>query len=189
MLSLLENDLLNDDLFSLLVFGTLITMVVASVELQRNIKKVIQVKVGADELALFPVYFRRAIEKTTIDSIMNLEYNEISPEIPLREVKNHRKFPNQDYVVSEGNMVVGIVSQKDVDKAIKEKNEGKVKDIMHEKFQTAIPQEFLFSAISKLNSNPAHIVPVLDPISLSLVGTITSEKIMSLLIQKESNSK
>jgi Kef-type K+ transport system membrane component KefB len=39
MLSLLENEMLEDDLFSLLVFGTLITMVISSVELQRNLKK------------------------------------------------------------------------------------------------------------------------------------------------------
>jgi len=50
MLALLETGLLEDNLFSLLVFGTLITMTISSVELQRKLKKIIQVKIGSSEL-------------------------------------------------------------------------------------------------------------------------------------------
>jgi len=54
MLSLLEFDMLDDSMFSLLVFGTLITMVISSVELQRKLKKVIKVKVGPPNLVFLP---------------------------------------------------------------------------------------------------------------------------------------
>ena len=59
---------------------------------------------------------------------------------------------------------------------------------MHRRFQTAIPQEYLFSAIQKLNSNPVQIVPVIDPIEDHVIGTISPAKIVKLLETKESEN-
>lgn len=184
MLSLLENEMLQDDLFSLLVFGTLVTMIVSSVELQRNLKKVIHVKVGVNELALLPVYFRRVLSGTTVGEVMNLEFNQTTSDTSLDKISNQRKFSNQEIVVVNENNVVGLLSKKDLDKAKGDRfGLTKAKDIMHKNFQVVIPQEFLFSAIGKLNSNPVHLVPVIDPISSQMVGTISPDKVINILIE------
>lgn len=182
MLSLLNAEILKEELFSLLVFGTLITMVIASVELQRNLKKVVHVVVGSKELALVPVYFRRVIAEHTIEKIMNVNFNQISPHDTINKILDEKRFEDQDFVVIENKQIVGLVSKKDIDKTDKKMRDIiQVEHIMHKKFQTAIPQEFLFSAIQKLNSNPVDLIPVLDPINLEPVGTVTPNKVTQLL--------
>lgn len=187
MLSLLESELLDNNLFSLLVFGTLITMVISSVELQRNLKKVVHVKIGSKELTLLPLYFRSAVSGFTSEKVMNIEFNLIEPNHTLENALKMQKISNQDFVVVKENQVVGIIGKKEIEKFSKDRRKDiSVKQIMHEHFKTAIPQEFLFSAIQKLNSNPVNIVPVIDPIKSELIGTITPETIMKLLEKEES---
>lgn len=182
MLSLLNADILQKELFSLLVFGTLITLIISSVELQRHLKKVVHVKVGSKELALIPTYFRRAGFEYITENIMNMEFNQISPEDNIEDTIKNRKHDNQEFIVVKDNQVVGILSKKDITKTKKKFNTTVlVKNIMHTRFQSAIGQEFLFSAIQKLNSNPVNIVPVIDPVNSKVVGTITTEKIMEIL--------
>ena len=186
MLSLFGADILDNDLFSLLVFGTLITMIISSMELQRNLKKIVHVVVGSKELALIPTFFRRAVIGYTADKVMNLLFNEISPNDTLDEIMRKKEFSEQEFVVVENNQVVGLISTKDIKKVSKKHKESvRAKDIMHEKFQTVIPQEFLFSAIQKLNANPVNIVPIIDPVNSKMIGTITTEKIMKLLEKEE----
>lgn len=182
MLTLLERDILKSELFSLLVFGTLITMVIASIELQRNLKKVVQVKVGPKELALVPIYFRRAISENILEKIMNIHYNKVDPDDPIQKILNEQEYEDQGFIVIKDKQVIGLVSKKDIAK-IPKKSRGTmlVRNIMHTKFQTVIPQEFLFSAIQKLNSNPVDIIPVLDPVDKRVVGTVTPNKIVGML--------
>lgn len=190
MLSLLESELLDNNLFSLLVFGTLITMVISSVELQRNLKKVVHVKIGSKELALLPLYFRRAVSGFTSEKVMNIEFNQLGVNDTLENALKSQKISNQEFVVVQESQVVGIVSKKDIEKIAKDKRKNvSIKQIMHKKFDTAIPQEFLFSAIQKLNSNPVNIVPVIDPINSDLIGTITPETIMKILEKEEPKTR
>ena len=182
MLSLLESEILDNNLFSLLVFGTLITMIISSVELQRNLKKVIEVKIGSKELALIPIYFRRAVSGITSEDVMNVKFNELHPNDTLEKSLRSQKFSNQEFVIVQDNKVLGIIGKKEIEKINKNRREsGIVKEFMHKKFQTAIPQEFLFSAIQKLNSNPANIVPVIDPLNSEVIGTITPDTITKTL--------
>jgi len=182
MLSLLDTKILEDKLFSLLVFGTLITMIISSVELQRNLKKVIHVKIGSKELTLIPIYFRRVVSEYTLEKIMSFNFNKISINDSLEDVLKNQAQPNQEFVVFDNNKVVGLLSKKEIEKTIK--NQGQnvpVKSIMHRKFQTAFPQELLFSAIQKLNANPVNIIPVLNPDDSNMVGVISQENIFALL--------
>jgi Kef-type K+ transport system membrane component KefB len=189
MLSLLDSEILDDDLFSLLVFGTLITMVISSVELQRHLKKVVHVKIGSKELALIPIYFRRAVSGFTSEKAMNVSFNQVDPSTALDDVLENQEFPDQDFLVSKENKVVGMVSKKEIEKIDKKIREDiTVKQIMQKRFQTAIPQEYLFSAIQKLNSNPVQIVPVIDPIDSHIIGTISPAGVVKLLEAKEAEN-
>lgn len=184
MLSLLDAKLLEDDLFSLLVFGTLITMIISSVELQRTLKKIVSVKIGSKELALVPVYFRRAVSDYTVEGVMEINFPTLSPKISVDDAMKNND--HEYFVVLDEDNLVGLVSKNELQHANK-RSHGKdiVKNIMHKKFKTAIPQEPLFSAIQKLNSNPANIVPVMEPLESKLVGVVTQEKILELLETNE----
>jgi Kef-type K+ transport system membrane component KefB len=79
MLSLLQASILDDDLFSLLVLGTLLTMIISSVELQRKLKKIIHVKVGTIELGLLPIYFRRVVSDVPAIAVITTDFPRTTP--------------------------------------------------------------------------------------------------------------
>jgi len=60
---------------------------------------------------------------------------------------------------------------------------------MHKKFKTVIPQEPLFFAIQKLNSNPINLIPVIDPTESKIIGVVTQEKILEILESTETPQK
>jgi len=91
LLSLLEFELLDDDLFSLLVFGTLITLIVSSVELQRRIKKVIHVKVGPSELSLVPIFFRRVVSDLNVEDVIEHDYTKFNEKTSIDDALSYLK--------------------------------------------------------------------------------------------------
>jgi len=53
---------------------------------------------------------------------------------------------------------------------------------MYTKFNTAQPDEYLYSVIQKMNSHPFDIIPITDPENnKKVIGIITNEGIMELL--------
>ncbi len=194
MLSLLEAKLLENTLFSLLVFGTLITMIVSSVNLQRNLKKVVQIKVGTGELALIPLFFRRTVSDYLAKQVMITNYKRIYPETTIDEFKKQKdiELKKQEFlVVDHEDQLLGAVSNREIRKVPKKTHDvTKIGDIMHQKLHTVLPDEYLFSVIQKMNSHPFDMIPVVDRIdSKKVVGLVTAENLMKLIVQKESESK
>ena len=188
MLSLLDAQILEDDLFSLLVFGTLIVMVISSVELQRNLKKIVPVKIGSQELALVPIYFRRTVSEYTAENVLKQDFVTLSPNETISDILQNYK--DEFFIVMDKNVILGLVSKNDLEYAKKKKKEKNIiKKIMHKKFQTVIPNEPLFFVIQKLNSNPVNLVPVIEPTESKLIGVVTQEKILDLLENTESTKQ
>ena len=190
MLSLLQVEILDDDLFSLLVFGTLMTMIISSVELQRKLKKIIHVKVGTSELGLIPVYFRRVVSDVPAMAVINTEFLKTTPEITIKEFLENNDINKKSFLVfDEQNKLVGIVSKREIDKFHKKTRDiTTIADVMYKKFHTVLPQDYLFTVIQKMNSHPFDIIPVIDPSKDGkVVGIVTTEGIMNLLTEtKES---
>lgn len=187
MLSLLEFDMLDDNLFSLLVFGTLITMIVSSVELQRNLKKVVQVKIGASELSLTPIFFRRAVSDLVAEDVMT-SYEKIYADTAIEDAKDLLdKAPVQGVLVFDKNeKMVGVISKKYFE--AHQKNAFTIANIMYTKFPTIIPQDYVFSVIQKMNSYPFDLVPVLSPQHEGdVIGVVTNKSILDFLTNEKSN--
>jgi len=85
MLTLLQAEILDNSLFSLLVLGTLMTMIISSVELQRKLKKIIHVKVGTLELGLIPIYFRRVVSDMHAISVTNTDFLKTNQNLTISE--------------------------------------------------------------------------------------------------------
>ena len=187
MLSLLSINLIEKDLFSLLVFGTLITMVISSVELQRKLKKVVQVKIGTSELGFLPIYFRKTVSDKKAEDVMELDYSKTIPDENFERFQIEYDLVKKPFLVLDGEKLVGIVSKKDFDKVHKKNRlQLKVSDVMYKKFHTVIPNEYLFSVIQKMNLDPYDVIPVVSPTTEGkVIGLVTSEKIMNLLVQQE----
>ena len=184
MLSLLQAQIMDSRLFSLLVLGTLITMIISSVELQRKLKKIIHFKVGTSELGLMPIYFRRVVSDTQAMSVMDKEYPKTNFNISVKDfsVKNSiKKIPF--LVFDNSDKLVGIISKREIERAHKKTLDLiLISDIMYTKFNTAQPDEYLYSVIQKMNSHPFDIIPIMDSENNGKVmGIITNEGIMELL--------
>jgi len=188
MLSLLGVGIIEKPMFSLLVFGTLITMVISSVELQRKLKKIVQVKVGTLELGLLPGFFRRVVSDYTAHQVMDEEFLKISLETSLEEFLNLHEINSKSvFIVYDDKNPVGLISQKEI-KKIHKKNHSviKIKDIMYKKYHTVTSYEQIFSVIQKMNSHPFDVIPVIDDTnSKKILGVVTGDNIMKLLVKKE----
>lgn len=188
MLSLLSVDLIEDDLFSLLVFGTLITMIISSVELQRKLRKVVQVKIGTSELGFLPIYFRRTVSDKRAENVMTTNFPKISPSASYEDFQlEYDNVKSPFLVFDDEENLIGIVSRKEFEKFHKKRREKlTVGDVMYKHFQTVIPQDYLFSVIQKMNSHPFDIIPVISPThERKVVGLVTSGNIMNLIAEQE----
>jgi Kef-type K+ transport system membrane component KefB/predicted transcriptional regulator len=189
MLSLLGVGIIDKPMFSLLVFGTLITMVVSSVELQRKLRKIVQVKVGTLELGLLPGFFRRVVSDYTAEQVMDKEFLKISADTTLNDFLNSNDVNSKSVfiVCDDEDNLVGLISQKEI-KKIQKKNHNlfKINDIMYRKYHTVASSEQIFTVIQKMNSHPFDIIPVIDDTtSKQILGVVTGKNIMQLLIKKE----
>jgi len=183
MLSLLQAKIMDDKLFSLLVLGTLMTMIISSVELQRKLKKIIHVKVGTLELGLMPIYFRRVVSDTPAIAVINTTFSKTTPDITIKEFTEKNKVTKNPFLVfDKQDNLIGLVSKNEIDKSHKKTRDSTtIADVMHKKFQTALPDEYLFSVIQKMNTHPFDMIPIIDPKDGKVIGIITNTGIIELL--------
>ncbi|MHA7646936.1 cation:proton antiporter domain-containing protein [Nitrosopumilus sp. S4] len=186
LLSLLEVDIVDKNLFSLLVLGTLITMIVSSVELQRKLKKVIQVKVGDLEIAMLPIYFRRAVSDKKAEDAMISKYPVVFQNEKIKDILAKYDLSKMPCLVNDVDHTIGIISKRDLSKVNKNSyDKYTAQDIMNKKFNTVLPQEYLFSVIQKMNSHPYDMIPVTEPSPNGrVIGIVTNKSVMGLLSKK-----
>lgn len=181
MLSLLEADILANELFSLLVFGTLITMIVSSVELQRKLGKTIQIKVGTEELALMPVFFRRAVSDTTAANVLEHNFIKVDVNDDLSFLQSDRIKEDSPILVFDNNQdLVGIATKRYINKH-KTKKKKTLQDLMYRKFHTANSKDYLFSIIQKINSQEVGFVPIVTDDGKHVIGIVDGNDVLKLL--------
>jgi CBS domain-containing protein len=184
MLSLLQAQIMDSRLFSLLVLGTLITMIISSVELQRKLKKIIHFKVGTLELGFMPIYFRRVVSDTLASSVMNKEYPKTVTNISIKDFSTNNNMGKIPFLVFDDlGKLVGLVSKHEIEKAHKKTRDLiTISDVMYKKFHTAQPDDYLYSVIQKMNLHPFDMIPITDPNDNGkIVGIVTNNGIMELL--------
>jgi CBS domain-containing protein len=184
MLSLLQAQIMDSRLFSLLVLGTLITMIISSVELQRKLKKIIHFKVGTLELGFMPIYFRRVVSDTLASSVMNKEYPKTVTNISIKDFSTNNNIGKIPFLVFDDlGKLVGLVSKHEIEKAHKKtRNLITISDVMYKKFHTAQPDDYLYSVIQKMNLHPFDMIPITDPNNNGkIIGIVTNNGIMELL--------
>jgi CBS domain-containing protein len=86
-------------------------------------------------------------------------------------------------VFDKQDNLVGIITKREIKKAHKKTRDlVTIADIMHEKFNTALPDDYLYSVIQKMNSHPFDMIPITDPTDNGkVIGIVTNEGIMESL--------
>jgi predicted transcriptional regulator len=89
-------------------------------------------------------------------------------------------------VFDKNEKLVGIISKKYFQAHYK--NAFTISNIMYTKFPTAIPQDYVFSVIQKMNSYPFDLVPIISPHHEGeVIGVVTNESIFKSLTKSDSD--
>lgn len=182
MLSLLEAMILDDELFSLVVLGTMITMIIASSQLQRQLRKTIQVKVGTKELSLLPSYFRRIVSDSVVENALDTNFIKTDVNANLTDlIRNPMLKSNSAILVLDDEKLVGMATKDYIAKHKKSKANLKMGDVMSEKFHIVRQNDYLHNVIQKINSQELDIMPVMSSDGKQILGVVSSESILKLL--------
>ncbi len=187
MLSMLSAGLLDSSLFSLLVFGTLIMMVLSGNGLQRTLGREVQVK-GESPEALIPLYVRIAFADVTAKDVMSVSLPYADKDTSISQfLQEHFDAAKATYLVLDGkNMLLGAVSIREINKVPqREWKKTKLEDVINQKVVVSNADEDLFSVIEKMNLHHYDLIPIADRKDLrKVVGVITKHDIMKLLVKK-----
>ena len=187
MLSLLASGLLEESLFSLLVLGTLIMMVMSSILLQRSIKKLAQIKIGSSEIGLLPLYFRQVLSNFKVGDVMSEEFVKVPHRLTissyLKEFPDGQKISH--LVFDENDQLLGAISPKEINKVEKELwPEIAIGKIVNPHIAHVTFEEYLFTVIQKINSQHFDLIPVMSINYDKVIGVIRSQMLMDLLTQE-----
>ena len=132
--------------------------------------------IGATQEATM-VKVRSALGGVPVEKAMLTDFKTVSPEDPLsRLVELTMSGSQQDYPVTDGSGIVGIVTHQDLIKGLSEYGESATAGtIMRREFQSLDPGEMLEAAFMRLQSSDLITVPVVR--NGSLVGLLTMDNV------------
>ncbi|MFQ5969740.1 MAG: cation:proton antiporter [Nitrososphaerales archaeon] len=192
MLSLLTVGLVDESLFSLLVFGTLIMMVLSSAILQRGLGLRVEVK-GEPREALIPLYVKLAMSDSTAKDAMSVTLPHVDKDTTISQfVAEHLDEGKATYLVLDSrNLLLGAVSIREINKVPqKQWSMTKLEEVMEKNVTVAREDEDLFSVIEKMNRHNYELIPIVDALDVRKVtGVISRHDIMQLLVKQPDEMK
>lgn len=192
MLSLLGVGLLDKSLFSLLVFGTLIMMIISGNALQRGLGGRVEVR-GEPREALIPLYVRLAFGDSIAKDVMSVSLPNVGKDIPVSQfVKEHLDAMKATYLVLDSNnALLGVVSIREINKVPQEQwKTTMIESVMDKNIQVAMADEDLFFVIEKMNLHHYDLIPVVDKVDLrKVIGIITRHDVMQLLVKQSKETE
>ncbi|HXV38609.1 MAG TPA: CBS domain-containing protein [Nitrosopumilaceae archaeon] len=173
-------------IFSLLVFGSLVMMIISGIGLQRGLGKDVVVKEETTD-ALIPLYVKRTVGDLKAKDIMSKNLPKTSGKVLISKfVKDHLDSTKNTYLVMEEDKdVSGLVSIREIKKVSQKKwNLVNIENVMNREIIFAEPDEELSLALEKMNLHHYDLIPVKDTINNKTVGVITKHDIIQLLVKK-----
>ena len=187
LISLLSMGLLENELFSLLVFGTLVMMILSASSLQRALGREEEVK-GESPEALIPYYVRIAFADLNAKDVMSVSLPHVDKDTSVSQfLHEHLDIAKSTYLVlDDKNMLLGTVSIREINKIPQKKwKSTKLEYMMNKKIIVSNANEDLFSVIEKMNLHHYDLIPIVDITNnRKVVGIITRYNILQLLVNK-----
>lgn len=187
MLTLLGAGLLDKTIFSLLVFGSLVMMVISGTGLQKGLGKNVEAKEEPTD-ALIPLYVKMAMGDLKAKDIMSKNLPIVSGNTLISKfVKDHLNALTNSYLVlGDDGKFLGLVSIKEIKRVSQKKWDViTLYKIMNQEITFADPDEELFSVLEKMNLHHYDLIPVRDVTDKKkVVGVITKHDMLQLLVKK-----
>ena len=186
MISLLSMGLLENELFSLLVFGTLVMMILSASSLQHALGREEEVK-GESPEALIPYFVRIAFADLNAKDVMSVSLPHVDKDTSVSQfLQEHLDIAKSTYLVLEIKIFFLAVSTREINKIPQKKwKSTKLEDMMNKKIIVSNANEDLFSVIEKMNLHHYDLIPIVDITNnRKVVGIITRYNILQLLVNK-----
>lgn len=133
------------------------------------------------------VLMKSALGGIPVSAAMMTTFESIAPGDSLEHVSRLiLSGSQQDFPVVDGNQVVGIVTRDGLLKALAQKGDPAVSEIMRRDVAIADASEMLESAFQRLQTSDCHTLPVLY--NQNLVGLLTAENLGEFLMIKSARN-
>ncbi|MGI0061658.1 MAG: cation:proton antiporter [Nitrosotalea sp.] len=190
MLTLLGAGILDKPIFSLLVFGSLVMMVISGIGLQKGLGRDVETKEEPTD-ALIPLYVKMALGDLKAKDVMSKNLPLTSGKVSISKfVKDHLDALTNTYLVLEDDgTLLGLVSIREIKRVSQKKWDMTTLDkVMNHEITFAEHDEELFSVLEKMNLHHYDLIPVRDAIaSKKVVGVISKHDMLQLLVKKSDN--
>ncbi len=186
MLTLLNLDLIDQNIFSLGTFSILLLLVLSPISMRMLLKKGEEEaeKAGED---MIPTYARLALEGVKAEDVMSSRTLSVDYQMTVSAfLKEHleKGMPYYNVVDKEGKLIghVSVKSLKKIRRRYWEKK--KIGSVMRKRRVRAQPNDDMFSIVEKMTRTGVSPIPVVDPSDTSkIIGTISRTDIMTLLVK------
>ncbi len=186
MLTLLNLNLIEQNIFSLGTFSILMLLVLSPISMRLILKKGDEDTDNVGE-SLIPTYARLALEGVNAEDIMSSKKLTVNYDMKVSEfLKEHLEKGRYCYnVVDNNGKLLGHVSVKSLKKirpGYWEKK--KVGAVMRKRRIRVLPSDDMFSVVEKMSRSNVSPIPVVDPTDTTkIIGTISRSDIMNLLVK------
>ncbi len=184
LLVLLETDVIEQDVFSLLVlvmFGYIVLMPQA---ISFAVKRARGVHRPTPPDAVPPSFARHAMEDITANHVLDRTRTYSESTLSLRSFVDDWIVPNQhDYVVVDEGAVAGIVSLSRLPSVPRDSwADTSLRNVLRPDPPHALPEEPIQDVLKRMTDHSLSVIPVLDRDSDEFLGTVTSQDVLDLVL-------
>lgn len=133
-------------------------------------------------LNILPKYVTPSI---TVAQIMSGRPHLLSPDTTVQEASRQmQNYGYEGYPVVEGGKVIGLLTRKVVDKALNHRLNLTAGSLMDANEIYVFPDDSIQELQSRMTESGWGQIPVVDPLSLDVIGIVTRTDLLKLLTQK-----
>ncbi len=189
MTSLYHLKIIPKELLSLYIFSVLSIIVAFPAILKISFRKLPPLETEDAREAVMPVYARIALSRIKAREVMRTDVAYVSSTLTVGEfLRSHLDVTRRIYfAVDPYGKLLGVVSLKKISKLPRNLWETTLlTNVIKEDFVKVYPDEDLYSVTEKIVLADTPAVPVVDPVSDKILGTISRYEIVRLLVRKPS---
>jgi Kef-type K+ transport system membrane component KefB len=185
LLVMLDREAISPQLFSLLILIMLCFIFLVPPALGAAIRSTKASENPTSPKFVVPSFARHAFETVVVKEIMEESQRFPTADLSVQKFLDYWVVPDQqDYVVvSEPDRLAGVVSLREITHLPKNwRKDMPISNYMQENPPVAVPDEHLDDVLGRMAEHNLSIIPVVDPLTGKLLGSVTSNAVLALMM-------
>ncbi len=184
LLVLLETGVIEQEIFSLLVFVMFGYILLTPAAMGFAISHAKEPERTAPKMTMPPSFARQALEGITVNSVMDWTRNYPASTLPVMDFVDKWIVSHQpDYLVVEGGTPVGVVTLGRLRRLPRGTwTATPLSEVMRPNFPRAWPDELIDEMLERMTDNSVAVIPVMERGTDRFLGSVTSQDVMDLVV-------